>query len=128
MPTASPPSAPQALRATQPAVGPGVQLAWQRPANGPVTGYRLYRGTSPRTQTVLATVSDVLGYHDASAGRALYYYRVTALNAAGEGPSSALTGMIGKSTTAAGTVREDVDRRLVVSDSRLGAPWSRRWA
>jgi hypothetical protein len=128
LPTAMSPSAPQALRATQPAVGPGVQLAWQRPANGPVTGYRVYRGTSPHSQTVLATVSDVLGYHDASAGRTLYYYRVTALNAAGEGPSSALTGMIGRSTTPGGTVREDVDRRLVVSDSRLGAPWSRRWA
>ena len=109
-------------------MGSGVQLSWQRPASGPVTGYRVYRGTSPYTMTLLAELPDVLGYNDASAGRALYFYRVTALNAAGEGPSSALTGMIGKEPTAAGSVREDIDRRLIVSHSRMGFARSSRWA
>ena len=127
-PTGATPSSPQALNATQPIVGAGVQLSWQRPASGPVTGYRVYRGTSPHSQTLLAELSDVLGYNDATAGRALYFYRVTALNAAGEGPSSALTGMIGKAPTAAGTVREDIDRRLIISHSRTRFALSPRWA
>ena len=93
---------PQGLRATQPTVGVGIQLSWQPPAIGPVTGYRIYRGTSPYAQTLLAEVGNVLGFSDATAGRSLFYYRVTAFNAAGEGSSSALTGMIGKSGTAAG--------------------------
>ncbi|MDQ4089385.1 MAG: fibronectin type III domain-containing protein [Actinomycetota bacterium] len=122
------PSAPQGLRATQPTVGVGVQLAWQPPASGPVTGYRVYRGTSPYSQTFLADVGNVFGFVDATAGRTLFYYRVTAYNAAGEGASSNLTGMIGTAPTPAGTVREDVDRRLVVSDLRSLAPWAFRWA
>ncbi len=124
----APPSAPQSLWATQPAVGSGIQLSWRPPATGSVTGYRIYRGTSPYSQALLAAVPDVAGYNDAAAGRTLYYYRITAYNAAGESPSSTLTGMIGKSPTPAGTVREDVDRRLVVSDARMRSPFSRRWA
>lgn len=105
-----------------------MQLSWQPPLTGRVTEYRVYRGTTPGTQTLLATVPNVLGYHDASAARTLYFYRVTAVNSGGEGPGSALTGMIGKGTTPAGTVREDVDRRLVVSNTHVGLQWSRRWA
>jgi hypothetical protein len=127
-PAAGVPSAPQGLRAIQPTVGVGVQLSWRPPAVGPVTGYRIYRGTSPYTQTLLAQVGNVLGFQDVTATRALFYYRVTAVNAAGEGPSSNLTGMIGTAPTPAGTVREDIDRRLVVSDLRSFAPWTFRWA
>jgi hypothetical protein len=127
-PAAATPSSPQALMATQPVVGSGVQLAWQPPTNGPVTGYRVYRGTSPYTLTLLVDLPNVMGYTDTSAGRALYFYRVTALNGAGEGPGSALTGMIGKEPTAAGTVREDDDRRLIVSNPRMGFAHFRRWA
>lgn len=115
------PSGPSGLRARQPSVGSGVQLSWQAPSTGPVTGYRIYRGTSPYSQTFLAEVGNVLGFHDAAAGPALYFYRVSAFNAAGEGPSSALTGMIGKSGTAAGVGREDT-RRFTIVGSRL------RWA
>ncbi len=127
-PTGSPPSAPQAMSARQPTVGSGVQLSWQPPVSGRVSEYRVYRGTSPGIQTLLATVPGVLGYHDASAGRSLYFYRVTAVNAGGEGPSSNLTGMIGKAPTPAGVVREDIDRRMVVSNTQVGLQWSRRWA
>jgi hypothetical protein len=126
-PAASAPSAPQTLTARQPAVGPGIQLAWGAPVTGPVTGYRIYRGTSPYTQTLLTTVGNVGGYNDASALPTIYYYRVTAYNAVGEGPSSALTGMLGKAATAAGVVGQ-ADPRFVVSDQRLGVQWIRRWA
>lgn len=119
-PDGSRPSAPQSPAASQPRVGTGVQLAWRPPAAGPVSGYRVYRGTTPWTLTLLAEVGNVTGYADTSAARTMYYYRVTALNAAGEGPSSSLAGMIGKSATPAGAVREDIDRRLLVSESRMG--------
>lgn len=105
-----------------------MQLAWQATTPGPVTGYRIYRGTTPYTQTLLATVGNVLGYSDTAAARTLYYYRITAYNSAGEGPSSQLTGMIGKEATPAGTVREDVDRRMTVSDPRRGPLAGTRWA
>jgi len=125
-PAGASPSAPQALSARQPTVGSGVLLAWQPPTTGPVTGYRIYRGSSPASQTLLATVSGVHGYHDASAGPSLHYYRVTAVNAAGEGPSSNLTGMVGEAPAPAGTVQEDVHRRLAVSELR--PPFAQRWA
>ena len=127
-PAAGVPAVPQGLRATQPTVGVGIQLSWQPPAIGPVTGYRIYRGPSPYAQTFLAEVGNVLGFSDVTAGRTLFYYRVAAFNAAGEGASSNLTGMIGTAPTPAGTVREDVDRRLVVSDLRQFGPWAFRWA
>ncbi len=127
-PAGSPPSAPQSLTARQPAVGAGIQLAWVAPATGPVTGYRVYRGSSPYTQTLLATIGNVLGYADASALPTLYYYRVTAFNDAGEGPSSPLAGMIGKAATAAGVAGQGADPRFVMSDQRMGVQWIRRWA
>lgn len=127
-PTGSVPSAPQALSARQPATGSGVQLSWQPPATGPVTGYRVYRGTTPGSQTLLTALPNVLSYNDASAGPALYYYRLTAFNSAGEGPSSALTGMIGKTASTSGIAGERNDPRLAVSGFRMRAPLSNRWA
>jgi len=127
LPTAgSTPSRPRALRATQPTVGRGVQLSWQ-PPDGPVTGYRVYRGTSPVDQSLLATVSEGLGFDDTSAGRTIYYYRVTAFNAAGEGPASGVVAMIGKPTTPGGMVRAQVDRRLLVSDMQRRSLGGWRW-
>ncbi len=88
LPTGTP-SAPVNLFATQPASGPGVVLAWEAPATGPVTGYRVYRGTSPFAMTQVASVGTVLTYGDtATVPGTLYYYVVRAVNAAGEGPAS----------------------------------------
>ena len=126
-PSAGVPSAPQSLTATQPNVGPGVQLAWQAPSTGPVTGYRIYRGTSPYTLALLSTVGNVAGYTDASAGPTLYYYRVSAYNGSGEGPPSNYAGMIGKTATPAGAVNE-VDPRLGISRSQLRSPFAWRFA
>lgn len=126
-PASAVPSAPRALSARQPAVGGGIVLSWEPPTTGPVTGYRVYRGTSPYSQTLLATTGNVLGYHDATAGPTVYYYRVSATNAAGEGPSSALTGMIGKTAAPAGVVREDGSRYGIPSRQPQTA-WGVRWA
>lgn len=89
----SPPSAPLNLKATT-ARGKrrGVILSWQAPASSgssPVTGYRIYRGTASRAETFLVAVGTVTGYNDRTTTNGVrYYYRVTAANAAGEGPSS----------------------------------------
>jgi len=72
-------------------------LRWQAPASGTVTGYRIYRSTSPFALGLLASIGSGTEYADTSAAQGvLYYYSVAALNTAGEGPSSNLTGMVGR--------------------------------
>jgi len=89
-PPPSPPSAPQNLAAT--AGNAQVGLTWQAPAsNGgsPITNYRIYRGTSSNGETLLATIGNVLTYTDTAVTNGVaYYYQVSAVNAAGEGPRS----------------------------------------
>jgi subtilisin family serine protease len=74
----------------------GVQLAWSPPAsNGgsAVTGYRVYRSSSPGvipSSTTLLTTLTGRSYRDSATTRGqTYYYVVTAVNAVGEGPASA---------------------------------------
>src|SRR5467141_363543 len=86
----SPPSAPTNLVAT--AGNAQVGLTWQAPAsNGgsPISNYRIYRGTSSNGETLLATIGNVLTYTDTTVTNGVtYYYQVSAVNAAGEGPRS----------------------------------------
>src|SRR5467141_3213855 len=86
----SPPSAPTNLVAT--AGNAQVGLTWQAPAsNGgsPISNYRIYRGTSSNGETLKATIGNVLTYTDTSVTNGvIYYYQVSAVNAAGEGPRS----------------------------------------
>ncbi len=84
------PSAPRNLYATPSVSGPGVMLTWQAPDAGPVTGYRIYRGTSPFAMLQVGRgLATGLTLHDTSATPGiLYYYVVRAVNAAGEGPAS----------------------------------------
>src|SRR5205823_6517541 len=89
-PPSTPPSAPTNLVAT---VGNAqVGLTWQAPtSNGgsPITNYRIYRGTSSNGETLLATIGTVLAYTDTAVTNGVaYYYQVSAVNAAGEGPRS----------------------------------------
>ena len=85
------PDAPQSLTVT-----PGVEnnsLTWTAPDyNGyaPVTGYNIYRGTSPDSLSLLTTVGNQTNYNDTdlTTPGVTYYYNVTALNTDGEGPSS----------------------------------------
>jgi len=78
----------------------GIDLTWKAPtANGgsAITGYRIYRGTTSTSQTFIVAVGNVLSYVDASTTRGTrYYYRVTADNAAGEGPTSSTVNAIAR--------------------------------
>src|SRR5438034_981449 len=86
----TPPSAPQNLAAT--GGNAQVTLTWQAPASdggSPITNYKIYRGLAPTTETLLTTVGNVLTYTDTSVTNGVtYYYQVSAVNGAGEGPRS----------------------------------------
>jgi hypothetical protein len=91
-PRGSAPSAPRSLTATT--TKSGVALTWASPATDggtAVTGYRVYRGTTSGTQSFyVAYGANAIGMTDtAVARRTTYWYRVTAVNALGEGVSSA---------------------------------------
>src|SRR5206468_3233239 len=87
---ATPPGAPQGLVAT--AGDATVTLTWSAPSsNGgsPITNYRIYRSTTGGGETLQATIGIVLTYTDTSVTNGVtYYYQVSAVNAAGEGPRS----------------------------------------
>jgi hypothetical protein len=68
-----------------------IKLRWTPPATdggSAITGYRVYRGRSAGTETLLTTLGNVTLYRDSSAKRGVNFYRVSALNVAGEGPLS----------------------------------------
>lgn len=89
------PAAPRVDSVTQSSPGTTVHLKWSEPDNGgsPLTGYKVYRKNGAGgTYALLATVS--IGcrackttYDDATATNTAiqYFYKVTALNAIGEG-------------------------------------------
>src|SRR3989441_5778381 len=85
-----PPSPPRNLQAS--GGDSHVALVWEAPSsNGsaPVTNYRIYRGTVPGGESLLATVGTVLTYTDNAVANGLtYFYEVSAVNAVGEGPKS----------------------------------------
>src|SRR6266550_2109187 len=89
-PPNSPPSAPQNLAAT--GGHAQVTLTWQTPASdggSPITNYKIYRGGAPSTETLLTTVGAVTSYTDTAVTNGVtYYYQVSAVNNAGEGPKS----------------------------------------
>src|SRR5947208_1241415 len=89
-PPPSPPSAPQNLAAT--GGNAQVTLTWQAPAsNGgsPITNYKIYRGTTSGGETLVATIGNQLSYSDGGLTNGVtYYYKVSAVNNAGEGPQS----------------------------------------
>jgi len=86
-----PPGAPIGLSALP---GDGlVSLSWTAPSfdgNSPITGYRVYRGTSPAGETFLQSVGPgTTTFEDTSVTNGTtYYYKVSAENALGEGPLS----------------------------------------
>jgi fibronectin type 3 domain-containing protein len=69
-----------------------VRLSWGPPAsdgNSSVTGYRIYRGGSAGNETPLTTVGNITEFNDTNVTNYNnYFYRVSALNAVGEGPLS----------------------------------------
>ena len=90
----TPPSAP--TNATLTSQCTGALLKWGPPTSSgsaPITAYNIYRG-SWGAEVYLATVpASALSYNDTTGGAWTWnYYRVTAVNAAGEGPPSADVG------------------------------------
>jgi hypothetical protein len=90
--SATAPDVPGASRNLAASRGPGpgqITLAWQAPSdNGglALTGYDIHRGTSPGSETFLASVGLVLSYADTGLpSGATRYYKVAARNAAGVG-------------------------------------------
>ena len=70
-----------------------VELNWLPPANDggtAITEYRIYRGTSPGNETLIATVNGtVTTYKDKSVKNGVtYYYYITAVNKVGESSAS----------------------------------------
>src|SRR4029078_10572625 len=91
---ALPPGAPTSFAATTAAGKTGIALNWKAPTTdggSPVTGYRIYRGTSSGSESFLVSVGAAsTTFTDASVGHKIrYYYLVTAINAVGEGTSAA---------------------------------------
>jgi acid phosphatase type 7 len=87
-PAPQPPAAPS-LSAT--AGDATVRLSWNAPSDGgaPISAYRVYRGTTAGGETLLTTAGNVTTYDDATAlNGTKYYYRVAAVNSAGEGTQS----------------------------------------
>lgn len=69
----------------------GVTLSWSAPSNGgtAITGYSIYRGTSPGAETLIQTISNGMSYVDNTvSGGTTYYYTVAASNADGTGTQS----------------------------------------
>ncbi|MFQ5885120.1 MAG: fibronectin type III domain-containing protein, partial [Thermoplasmata archaeon] len=67
-------------------------LTWEAPTSdggSRIANYSIYRGTTPGGETFLLEVGSVLEYMDSNLTNGQkYYYRVSAINAAGEGPQS----------------------------------------
>ena len=88
----TPPSAPQGLSAS--AGDTTATLNWSAPASSGgalITSYNIYRGSSPGGEATspIATNVSVASFTDASLSNgAAYYYKVTAVNSAGEGSVS----------------------------------------
>ncbi len=89
-PVATPPGAPRNLVATADR-RTGVTLTWLPPTSAgssPITGYWVWRSTTPGGEAHLIQLGNVTSYSDRPGGGAVYYYVVTATSAAGEGPKS----------------------------------------
>jgi hypothetical protein len=85
---ATPPAAPTGLSAL--AGNASVSLSWSAPAfdgGSPITGYRVYRGTSPNPTVALTPdLGVVTSFQDSGLTNGQpYYYKVSALNLPGEG-------------------------------------------
>lgn len=86
----APPGAPTGL--TVAPTGNSNVLTWVQPSNQgstPITNYKVYKGTTSGSETLLTTIGDVLTYTDSAiTAEDTYYYKVAAVNSTGTGPMS----------------------------------------
>lgn len=83
--------APSAPTLSAAAADSSVHLSWNAPSNGgaALTGYKVYRGTSAGSETLLKSVGNVTDTDDDTAVNGTkYYYRVAAVNSVGDGTQS----------------------------------------
>jgi len=70
----------------------GINLHWQAPTSdggSPITGYLVYRGTASGAESLYKTLGVVTAYHDTGTTHNVrYYYKLVAVNAAGNGPAA----------------------------------------
>ncbi len=114
-----PPYSPSML---SPSIANGsVGLSWIPPSyvgGSPITGYKVYRGTTPGTQVVIANTT-VPFFNDTllTNGRT-YYYRVSAVNGKGEGSRSAVL-----AATPLGPPGYPTNLTLVPGNSTINISW-----
>jgi hypothetical protein len=67
-----------------------VTLNWSVPADGgsPITGYDVYRGTSPGAEALMGTFASTTDADTGVTNGITYYYEVSASNGVGQGPRS----------------------------------------
>jgi fibronectin type 3 domain-containing protein len=120
----APPTAPQNLQASP---GDGlVNLTWQAPSdNGgsPVINYQVWRGPSSGAETFFANNSLKLWFNDAGlVNGQMYYYKVRAENAHGQGPDSVeVSATPSQTVTVASAPRE---LSATADDAQITLTWS----
>ena len=100
-----------------------VTVAWSPPVSSgssPISGYKVYRGLSAGTETLLTSAGLVTSYNDASAlNGATYFYKVSAVNAVGESTLSN-----GLSASATGPKAPSALVATALSRSEIGLAWT----
>lgn len=96
-----------------------------------VTGYKVYRGLSSGTETLVTTVGAVLTYTDTGrTNGTAYYYKVSAVNSVGEGPLSnevSLTPAVGGGVSIATDTFTGADSATTISSGRTTETGSKTW-
>ena len=98
-----------------------VRLDWVPPSGPatPVTGYNLYRGASPGTMGLLASLGNVTEYNDTNVTNGVtYYYFVAAVSGSGEGEMSEVV-----PATPGGTPDPPLNPNLAVGNRFLNLSW-----
>jgi fibronectin type III domain protein len=100
-----------------------ITLSWQAPLDdggSAVIGYKVYRGSSAGSETLFATLGNVTSFIDTPlATGVMFFYRVSARNANGEGPLSA--SVFGRTTTPPSA---PLNAAATPSAGRIDVTWS----
>lgn len=124
---AGPTGTPTIVRGLTATPGNGfVTLQWTAPAYSnasAISEYRIYRGPGPQNTTLLVTLGNVLTYTDPGLVNGnTYYYRVGAINSAGEGN---ISGNV--SATPRTVPNRPIDPVVIPGNLFLNITWSAPW-